>query len=180
MRGLKQHLPDVCAINQLDVARSAPLMRGLKPSAAANVASIPGPQVARSAPLMRGLKLGRGLKYCRLATWVARSAPLMRGLKRQLLRSPDGRRSESVARSAPLMRGLKLSEARRNGLGFDDLSRAVCPANEGIETQIAARRQLAERLDVARSAPLMRGLKLKLIWTLYIGHIFFTSRGLPR
>ena len=42
----------------------------------------------------------------------------------------------------------------------DCIRRAVCPANEGIETSV---RQFADQPDlrvVARSAPLMRGLKL--------------------
>ena len=108
-----------------------------------------------------------------------------------------------VARSAPLMRGLKLvaSLGRNKSTGRE--GRAVCPANEGIETQgsklddhrakIVARsaplmrglkplgrgRDRGSALSVARSAPLMRGLKHQ-VWGSATTALFLVSRGLPR
>ena len=53
------NLPPVALMDWAFVARSAPLMRGLKlrDRSAADLISLP--PVARSAPLMRGLKLGK-------------------------------------------------------------------------------------------------------------------------
>ena len=63
-----------------------------------------------------------------------------------------------AARSAPLMRGLKLGIIQQL-LGNVAKRRAVCPANEGIETQCDHFRNPLLG-PAARSAPLMRGLKL--------------------
>ena len=90
---------------------------------------------------------------------VARSAPLMRGLK------PGGQESNNrcpknqVARSAPLMRGLKLDEPQRRQRELHVIGRAIRPAYEGIETLPQKRFHPATPIRVARSAPLMRGLK---------------------
>ena len=60
-----------------------------------------------------------------------------------------------------------------------DFGRAVCPANEGIETPDKDSGQPEKQILAARSAPLMRGLKL-------LDHRFTRHipapmpRGLPR
>ena len=64
---------------------------------------------------------------------VARSAPLMRGLKPGQLWSIQSSGKFGVARSAPLMRGLKPQKSSSSE-SESMISRAVCPANEGIET----------------------------------------------
>ena len=64
---------------------------------------------------------------------AARSAPLMRGLKRNKSALAIILKPFPAARSAPLMRGLKQNKPGDN-LGRLALGRAVCPANEGIET----------------------------------------------
>ena len=108
---------------------------------------------------MRGLKLqvneGR-LQGTRFV--VARSAPLMRGLKPLQPRGWPRCALRCVARSAPLMRGLKPCCGIVSGFP-SNTGRAVCPANEGIETLFQVGFVLHEELHVARSAPLMRGLK---------------------
>ena len=83
-------------------------MRGLKHSAVAALAQAEYYSVARSAPLMRGLKPGLHCHVSFPQFYVARSAPLMRGLK------------------PPAQFELFAVEAIN--------CRAVCPANEGIET----------------------------------------------
>ena len=72
--------PEMCQSSDREVARSAPLMRGLKPPTGNSSGSTRRSVVARSAPLMRGLKLACMLPS-RSIRVVARSAPLMRGLK---------------------------------------------------------------------------------------------------
>ena len=57
--------------------------------------------------------------------------------------------------------------------------RAVCPANEGIETSKTLYIFPARRDCVARSAPLMRGLKLCRRGDKFCGPLSW-SRGLPR
>ena len=155
MRGLKRIVRAATARRMGRVARSAPLMRGLKRfgSQRATVNTIF--LVARSAPLMRGLKLGVGFDHITDYLFVARSAPLMRGLKRSRLTWLRRRRS--------LLR----------------VCRAVCPANEGIETTSPPSLMLSVIKNVARSAPLMRGLKQSRCGFNQV-KLGFKSRGLPR
>ena len=110
---------------------------------------------ARSAPLMRGLKLDEVNYPTSLPVYPARSAPLMRGLKHECL--------------------AKIHDVDQRH------SRAVCPAYEGIETRNALDRIALQRGNsVARSAPLMRGLKHRHNLILRGPVEIHQPRGLPR
>ena len=74
----------------------------------------------------------------------------MRGLKPLLLYA-DMLTKGLVARSAPLMRGLK-HRAIAEGITLEEFRRAVCPANEGIETFVCAN-QLAWARAASRGLP---------------------------
>ena len=107
---------------------------------------------------MRGLKLREVVFAPRKRHSAARSAPLMRGLKPGI---QEGRVGHEViaARSAPLMRGLKPGQAWLRCAWLLHC-RAVCPANEGIETlRLCLNGGGGHGGLAARSAPLMRGLK---------------------
>ena len=65
---------------------------------------------------------------------------------------------QKAARSAPLMRGLKLGSQSGSWARIRSC-RAVCPANEGIETGSTRDLVSFPVFRAARSAPLMRGLK---------------------
>ena len=114
------------------VARSAPLMRGLKLAGHVVRYVVRGAFCRAVCPANEGIETQDILPHSPLDTPVARSAPLMRGLKQEgFLRFSQ--LHDLVARSAPLMRGLKPEPAGPFKMMFLRC-RAVCPANEGIET----------------------------------------------
>ena len=106
---------------------------------------------------MRGLKLGSAPASARLPQGRA-VCPANEGIETRASLQLRSSFSPYVARSAPLMRGLKLQEIGQI-IAVIPTGRAVCPANEGIETCCTGCLAGNGTLVVARSAPLMRGLK---------------------
>ena len=90
---------------------------------------------------------------------AARSAPLMRGLKLGDRGGSVGSRLSSRA-VCPANEGIETAQERFRAALQLSSSRAVCPANEGIETFLVQSECCVKScLGAARSAPLMRGLK---------------------
>ena len=99
-------------------------------------AAVVRPGVARSAPLMRGLKREPWLESGFMFSRSRAVCPANEGIETLRRQAAVVRPGALAARSAPLMRGLKLI-TRLNSAFINSTGRAVCPANEGIETSPA-------------------------------------------
>ena len=160
------------------VARSAPLMRGLKLDfdVVLAVADMPGRAIR---PAYEGIETVSCNRSTDLYNPGRAIRPAYEGIETSPLSSLPPRRPKSqVARSAPLMRGLKPSIGLY-GDSTENLCRAIRPAYEGIETTQSIRPGFDCRDQVARSAPLMRGLKRLSVEHTPVFLYVFVARSAP-
>ena len=132
MRGLKRSRARADADRFWTSRAVCPANEGIETTSPSS-STLPEYQAARSAPLMRGLKRGIQRDSSNPLAYRRAVCPANEGIE-----TKDGdfvmrRMLKLAARSAPLMRGLKRERGHPIKM-FVTQSRAVCPANEGIET----------------------------------------------